>query len=206
MSTNNLIEIHPEAVPKEVCEYFINFFEEQHKLGRTVAGGMGAKGQNTKLKNSIDLGLMHVLDHLESTQDPQAEELATMIDRYEAVVDQKFTEFFIKYHSGLGDIGGPGAKPASHFDFATCRELKECPLIHRYDPPGQGYHVWHSDWSPFRKLAAIRLLVGMVYLNDVEEGGENRVSESRAKGNSNAGHTCCMASLFHPYSSGKCPD
>ena len=35
--------------------------------------------------------------------------------------------------------------------------------------PGEGYHVWHAEKSPRDKE---RLWVAMMYLNDVEEGGE----------------------------------
>ena len=45
-------------------------------------------------------------------------------------------------------------------------------LMHRYNPPNQGYHGWHQDWAVHRPDFSRRLLVGMIYLNDVEEGGE----------------------------------
>ena len=36
--------------------------------------------------------------------------------------------------------------------------------------PGEGYHIWHSeDMNP---KASTRILTYIIYLNDVEEGGE----------------------------------
>ena len=37
--------------------------------------------------------------------------------------------------------------------------------------PGEGYHKWHSEWSPKPEYNQ-RSLVWTLYLNDVEEGGE----------------------------------
>ena len=50
--------------------------------------------------------------------------------------------------------------------------------IHKMNPdikiqktiPGQGYHMWHCEASEYK--SARRLLLCMLYLNDVEEGGE----------------------------------
>ena len=36
--------------------------------------------------------------------------------------------------------------------------------------PGEGYHLWHSEIDC--KMVASRFIVTMMYLNDVEEGGE----------------------------------
>ena len=44
--------------------------------------------------------------------------------------------------------------------------------IHRYEPPYQGYHAWHTDWSTINEPFSTRMLVAMTYLNDVENGGE----------------------------------
>ena len=38
--------------------------------------------------------------------------------------------------------------------------------------PGQGYHVWHFERVGQSKYSLNRLLTFIVYLNDIEEGGE----------------------------------
>ena len=50
----NFIEVHDNIVPKEICEYFIDFFEEQDKLGHTLHGQTGS-GYDTTKKDSQDL-------------------------------------------------------------------------------------------------------------------------------------------------------
>ena len=46
------------------------------------------------------------------------------------------------------------------------------PLMHVYEPPSQGYHALHCDWSSSTPRTAKRMMVGMLYLNDVYVGGQ----------------------------------
>ena len=45
------------------------------------------------------------------------------------------------------------------------------PKLKKYCSPDQGYHTWHQDYGP-HPIQAKRIVVAMVYLNDVSEGGE----------------------------------
>ena len=53
--------------------------------------------------------------------------------------------------------------------------------MHVYEPPQQGYHRWHCDWQSNRHNLSTRMLVGMTYLNDVEEGGETEFYHQNLK-------------------------
>ena len=49
---------------------------------------------------------------------------------------------------------------------------KGSPLMHRYIPPNEGYHILHCDWATAKPHTAMRSCIAMVYLNDVHIGGE----------------------------------
>ena len=56
--------------------------------------------------------------------------------------------------------------------FYSCKDVDSGPLMHRYEPPEEGFHVWHADWGPWGGSATHRMVIGMLYLNDVTKGGE----------------------------------
>ena len=161
---NNFIEIYEKAVPKKICEYFIKFFETQDKLGNTWAGTMGGGHVKKSWKNCTDLNIRRdeKVKEYKAYDNPKH---LKMLKSYEKLVDNKFGEYFNKYNSGLGV--GPDT-----MNFYSCKDVDNGPLMHRYEPPGEGFHVWHADWGPWGGAATHRLVVGMLYLNDVREGGE----------------------------------
>lgn len=48
-------------------------------------------------------------------------------------------------------------------------KIWDAPKIQKTEP-GEGYHIWHCE--TFTRLARDRVLAYMLYLNDVDEGGE----------------------------------
>lgn len=38
--------------------------------------------------------------------------------------------------------------------------------------PGEGYHIWHHEYAPSADQTLKRVLVFIIYLNDIEAGGE----------------------------------
>lgn len=48
-------------------------------------------------------------------------------------------------------------------------KIWDCPKIQKTQP-GEGYHIWHCE--TFTRLTRDRVLAYMLYLNDVDEGGE----------------------------------
>jgi len=53
--------------------------------------------------------------------------------------------------------------------------------IQRYEPPGQAFHDWHCERSGTHMPGALRHLVWMTYLNDVDEGGETEWYHQKLK-------------------------
>ena len=55
---DNFIEIYENAVPKNICKYFIDFFEKEYKLGNTRKGHMGLGNFNPSWKDCEDLNVL----------------------------------------------------------------------------------------------------------------------------------------------------
>ena len=92
-----------------------------------------------------------------------------MLGNYEKKVDDIFRQYFKKYHNGFG----PRGDGTNITKFKSCKQMDQGPVMHRYKPPEQGYHIWHADWSPWSSITTrSRMVVGMLYLNDVYIGGE----------------------------------
>lgn len=63
--------------------------------------------------------------------------------------------------------------------------------------PGQGYHLWHAEYS---KSMPYRILSVLVYLNDVEEGGETEFLFQRKRIKPKAGTAVIFPAYFtHPH-------
>jgi len=61
--------------------------------------------------------------------------------------------------------------------------------------PSEGYHVWHSEWSP-EPTQIHRFLAWTLYLNDVEEGGETEFLHQRKRISSKKGTVCFFPAYF----------
>lgn len=179
---DNFIEIYDNAVPKDICEYFIDFFEKEYKLGNTYKGRMGRGNYKPSWKDCEDLNLIDrsanwkSSDILNRSPKPlggsgdaySTEKHLSMVDSYEDYVDKKFKEYFLKYPTSINvDKNDP-----YEVSLYSCKELNQGPLMHRYEPPEQGYHTWHCDWAASSNRTSVRLAVAMLYLNDVTIGGE----------------------------------
>ena len=168
----NFIEIYENVIPKEICQYFINFFDTQHQLGNTHPGYTGSNSLiNKKLKDCMDLDVLN--QQLNFHKD---EHHLNMVEAYLSLTFNKFLDYMKTYFDGTEN---------KYIDIINNNKpLFKRPnvaLMHVYEPPQQGYHRWHCDWQSDAKRLATRMLVGMVYLNDVEEGGETEFYHQKVK-------------------------
>ena len=180
---DNFIQIYEKTISKEICEYFIDFFESEDRLGNTFAGST-AGGVKKKDKDTDDLNLKYGnirLDERYRRKVYCSFEHIKYLNKYDADVKDKFEEYIKFYHN---DFNSRFAEPIRdgvslfHPDpDLTCN----APLMHRYKPPEQGFHRWHSDWGLAKPETITRMLVGMVYLNDVEKGGETEFYHQKVK-------------------------
>jgi hypothetical protein len=144
---DDFILVVENAVPPEVCERYIDFFKIMDKRQQSYAREK-SNPETTKLQiddKAIDL-----------TQDTILRDLSI------ANITQEFDGFFwtncyrpyVEKYSVLKDY-------VSHkiYRIKIQRTL-----------PGQGYHAWHTE--NMTREVSNRLMTFIVYLNDVEEGGE----------------------------------
>lgn len=204
----DFIHIYEEAISKKTCEYFIDFFEQEDKLGNTFSGHVSA-GTVKSIKDTTDLHLrkgsfdiskQYLKDVYESSKHLK------YVNIYDSIVKKKFEEYIKKYHfkderfSHLLSTGESLFNPHPNLNL-------DAPLMHRYKPPNQGYHAWHydwgltednfrpdrdnennfknqcpiCDWTTVNQLLSMRMMVGLVYLNDVDEGGETEFFHQKVK-------------------------
>ena len=157
---DNFIQIYPNVIPKEMCNYFINRFDEEDKMGKTYKGQAG---------NSVKLNVKDCKD-LTIKYDEETHDFFDLV--YAKFVD------YVKYYNS--SIDGFLYNEIID-DESSCFKPPKHALMHVYEPPKQGYYVWHQDWQSNKEQLATRMLVGMTYLNDVEEGGETEFYHQKLK-------------------------
>ena len=163
---DNFIQIYPNAIPKEICNYFINHFDEADEIGKTYPGHAG-KQIKPHIKDCQDLTLYY----------KEYENVKEVVDYFD-LVHIKFMDYIKYYNSSIdGFIYNRVIEKSGN----TCLYPPHLALMHRYEPPTQGYHGWHQDWQSMEKEFATRMLVGMVYLNDVYIGGETEFYHQNLK-------------------------
>ena len=160
---DNFIKIYPNIIPNEICEYLIDFFNHQDFVGNTHEGKSGGSVQK-QIKDCTDLQI-----NLNGKNKFDIDDIDTSkINTLNKIVDEKFVEYILSYH--VGENTYQKMYDNNYNMFSDLHKVMN--LMHRYKAPNQGYHWWHKDWSTMHPSYSNRMLVGMTYLNDVEEGGE----------------------------------
>tara|TARA_Y100001963_G_C6695350_1_gene406695 strand:+ start:89 stop:751 length:663 start_codon:yes stop_codon:yes gene_type:complete len=171
---NNFIEIYEGAIPKRICEYFVDFFEKQDKLNNTFVGTTGSRTY-TDIKQCTDLNLRFPKVDAQNKVSFTTAEHVSILNEYDTIVNSHFTSYLQYYHPG------PNGKLSKRWYGEFYEGYRNHPLMHRYIPPDEGYHGWHEDWDNRSFRTGQRKLVGMVYLNDVFEGGETEFLHQQIK-------------------------
>tara|TARA_Y100000593_G_C4214736_1_gene288655 strand:- start:154 stop:840 length:687 start_codon:yes stop_codon:yes gene_type:complete len=176
IKNSNLIEIYNNAISKETCEYFMKFFDKQQELGNTHKGVVGS-GYKPESKDCDDLNILHpgqaVNDeHFDKYFNTKTH--LSYVNEYEKTVEKYFWRYIKKYLINGGVYTHWQKLEQINHDFIERNPTLHGnqPLMHVYTPPGMGYHVFHADYAPFQEKLSRRMLVAMLYCNDVEEGGE----------------------------------
>ena len=169
MEKDKFIKIYSKALPSDICKYFIDFFEKEHEKGNTWKGVAGG-GLKEKNKECTDLTLRW--NQIEYEPYDSIEHL-NVLSKYDDIVDEKILEY---------------AKELDPFRESIWYDMNKiplpqlgAPLMHRYEPPNQGYHKYHTDWATRDGMSSYRMLVAMIYLNNVEEGGETEFYHQKIK-------------------------
>lgn len=184
----NFIVEYKNALSDEFCDHLIQKFEAfPHKeAGRTGAGVDKAK------KDSLDC---YISKHQE--WQPECNQLSQLL--LKAAVSYARAFPFLITGAISPSIQDPKTKQirtVTHEDIAQLNDLQLENMIktifrlddfnmQRYTKGKGGYHHWHSEHYPHPNDATQkslhRVLLWLVYLNDVEEGGETEFFYQKAK-------------------------
>jgi|TARA_B100001094_G_C18179880_1_gene800252 hypothetical protein len=147
----NFVEVYDNAVDKQTCENIIKHFEEVKNAGLSI--DRQSKEGVAKLTKDTDM--------YDLTETPDLLPSNSITSANDKIIFQTFKEAFWNCYNQY----------ITKYDLTqtTTHTLDGYVKIQK-TVPGQGYHVWH--WEQDSVHHGHRLLLVMLYLNDVEEGGE----------------------------------
>ena len=141
---DQFIAVYENAFSKDYCERAINFFDEAKLQNKTFDRLQTDNSNELQQKDDQYFGHFETNFHLAK---PLNTEFNDIFWKY-------YKEDYSKKFGVLQQIG-------HHNNYAFKMQKTEI---------GGGYHAWHCESGS--RENCVRLLAWMVYLNDVEEGGE----------------------------------
>lgn len=147
----NFVEVYDNAVDKQTCENIIKHFEEVKNAGLST---------DRQLKEGV-AKLTKDTDMYDLTETPDLLHSNSITSANDKLIFHTFKEAFWNCYNQY----------ITKYDLTqtTTHTLDGYVKIQK-TVPGQGYHVWH--WEQDSVQHGHRLLLVMLYLNDVEQGGE----------------------------------
>ena len=164
---DNLVQIHKNALPTELCSHIIDLFEESNMQQEGIAGG----GINKNIKDSVDLMILDEIDNpeWEYIYDYVRENLlGNLVD---------YLGKFPFYHMNSHYSSQSSLVRTAQLAFKASNKGFPHMQIQRYIGD-QGYYTWHHENEGGDK--SNRELAFLYYLNDVD-GGETEVKYNPAK-------------------------
>ncbi len=160
----NFIEVFKGVIPDELCDFLINFFEDNDKLQHP--GVVGQSEKNANIKMSTDMGLHNYMENkeltnfLSSLSEVLFNCLYDYIDMYSGFKDPYSYKESVKKDSRM-KIFQELSKDLHILDFNAKRYGTE-----------KNYYRWHYDQGHWSIRSMTRWLGAVCYFNSVEEGGE----------------------------------
>jgi len=155
---DTFIKEYHNAFSNQLCDTLIQILENNIASGDAHAGLLGNDKSNIAKKDSVDLDL------LPGKTDGTNQQL---FENFDTLLYGPATNYVNSYI--ISPKGQQNYLLEEHVRQAFT--LLQPPKLKRYSCPDQGYHAWHQDYG-LLPIQARRVLVAMVYLNDVSEGGE----------------------------------
>ncbi|MCW8864714.1 MAG: 2OG-Fe(II) oxygenase [Colwellia sp.] len=184
----NFIIEFKNALSPDYCQQLINKFEQSQEK---IAGRTGS-GVDKSKKNSLDL-------HLSNAADWQEERNAIAQIILKATIEYAKVYPFIltgAVSPSIQDAQTGKLKTLSHEDISQMNDQEIERLVRyiysiddinmqRYTKGSGGYHHWHSEHFPHptdpSQRSLHRVLLWLVYLNDVKDGGETEFFYQQTK-------------------------
>jgi hypothetical protein len=144
--------VFPNAFSNEYCERVIDHF---HWIQKTRGYGEGNIVTRQDHEQALSTDKDSDMYFFENEPD------LIVLER-NVVILREFNEITWKCYAKLKEKYG-------FLDTLGLHKMSESIKIQKYEP-GQGYHVWHCEAD--NMINCRRMLVSVLYLNTVEEGGE----------------------------------
>ena len=150
---NDFIGVFPNTVSKEYCEKVIKHFEWIQKTRGYKHGGILTRQQHEKgVLTSKKESDMYYFE--EEPDNAILEKNAEILAEYRDATGRSYNKYKEKY---------------GFLDSLPYHTMSHSVKMQRYKP-SQGYHVWHCETCGGSSNR--RMLVSVLYLNTVKEGGE----------------------------------
>ena len=144
---NDFIGVFDNAATNEYCDSLIDFFDRMKNIGKTVS--------RVKHENVSPTNKDNTLYYFINETDPLILDVLDIhLIPFVEVIQNCYHSYVEKY--GVIESVGP------HILNPDIKLQKTW--------PGEGYHIWHCEVDKI--TSARRFLLCMLYLNDVDEGGE----------------------------------
>ena len=174
---DNFIGVFDNALSKEHCEELIKVYEDSVELNYAIS-----RKDMGKEKIYQDNNLVFVSSKTYVKDDIFFDAVQPPVQQFVNLAWTSYEEYAKKY--------GVLTSLASHrfYDSVKIQKTK----------PSEGYHVWHCEHD--NRKNGSRLLLVMVYLNDVEEGGETEfLYQSRRVKPKQGTMVICPSSFTHTH-------
>jgi hypothetical protein len=145
---DDFIGIFPNAVPKDYCEDVIKHYEYMNSINRVVSRQQ-LEGNIQQIHKKTDTYFF------ENERDP-------IVIQNNALITGGFIQ-------GVWSSYGQYIQKYGIITSLEQHRISESVKIQKTEPAG-GYHIWHCEQGS--ALTGRRLMLAILYLNDVEEGGE----------------------------------
>ena len=176
MNIDDFILVKDNAFTDEFCDQLVNHFEESDTQGLTYEGYSG-RGINHDTKHTTDLNILEV---------PELD------SKYTKSIVDKFNDLLMNDY--LNKLPHQDLFPGNSLFFDST--FYECLNIQRYKQGEGHYNAWHIETGNFQMSR--RMFAFILYLTDVNEGGETELLYSKTKINSKKGRLLIFPSTF-PY-------
>jgi len=161
VTLNDFIGIFPNAASKEYCDKVItrfNYLQEIQDIGR---GKIWSRDEEEGVLPTLKDNATYFLGGVQKDQLP-LDEKEELVVSHDMPLLVEFTEIMWNCYKEYANRFGELQVLAEHNIACSVR-------IQKYKP-SQGYHMWHCDATGVEINR--RVLVVMLYLNTIEEGGE----------------------------------
>jgi hypothetical protein len=150
----DFIYVKKQAVSKDICNTLINLFEQNKNMH--VDGIIGGQGLQTKWKKNIEIPITPDFFSTESEWQVPLSDAIKSLSQETKAYKKEFT-----FDTELGISGLDGLADWSIYPVFNFKKYL----------PGDGYYAWHCESSFPKPIFLSRMLVWMIYLNDVTDAG-----------------------------------